>query len=533
MKYAQHLTNPRQTPQKESIPGREAEMVQNRGGGYVFKSEDLATLRRFLILGTEGGTYYAGERELSKEAIKHAQSAIKAHGRAVVDMIVEVSDGGKAVKNDPAILTLALCASANDAATRKAALEAINAVCRTGTHIFTFAEYVNSLRGWGRGLRQGIAGWYEYKGINALPYQLVKYRQRGGWTHRDLLRLAHPNPGENAAADNLYKWVVGKPYEYEPLPDLIKGFALAQTAESGAEVVAIISKFKLPWEAVPTQFLKSVPVWKALLPDLPMTAMLRNLGRLTSLEVLKPLSKEMDMVVAKFNKTDYIVKSRLHPMSILLAMKQYEQGKGDKGKLTWMPLNQVAEALDVAFYLAFGNVESTGQNLLLAIDASHSMTSDVAGMNNLSCRQAAIAQALVTVASEAKAYVVGFTNNYHIFALPVSRRDSVTGAMQKLEQNVQGNGTDCALPALMAAQSDLDVDAIVIYSDQETWAGNIHPAQALDALRRKLNKPVKLANVAMAYNGYTLSDTTDPNSMDFVGFDTSTPQAVSAFLTSL
>lgn len=534
MKYAKHLVNPSRTPQSQPIPDREVEMVKNRGGGYVFQSDDLQTLRRFLILGTEKGSYYAGERELSKDAIKLVQSVIKAHGRAVVDMIVEVSDGGKAVKNDPAILALALCASTKDDVTRKSALEAIRMVCRTGTHLFTFAEYVNSQRGWGRGLREAVASWYEYKyEVNTLAYQLIKYRQRGGWTHKNLLQLAHPNPGENAGMDNLFKWIVGKPSEYELWPDLIKGYALAHTCESGAEMTAIITKFKLPWEAVPTQFLKSPHVWKALLPDMPLTAMTRNLGRLTNLEVLKPFSKELAFVQKRFADSDYITKSRLHPMSILVALKQYEQGKGDKGKLTWNPIAQVGEALDKAFYLAFGNVEPTGQNLLLAIDASNSMTHAVAGIGNLSCREAAIAQALVTVAVEPNVYMIGFTEGSHVFALPISKRDSLTGAMAKLEANVRGSGTDCALPALMAAQMNLDVDAIVMYSDQETWAGETHPAQALEALRRKLGKPVKLANLAMAYNEYTLADQKDKNSMDFTGFDTSTPQAVSAFLTSL
>lgn len=537
MQYSQHLTNPRQTPQSQPIPGREAGMTPNRAGGHVFQSTDLQTLRRFLVLGTEGGTFYASEKELSKEAIKHIQSAVKTHGRAVVDMIVEISDGGKAVKNDPAILALALCASADDPVTRKSALEALNAVCRTGMHLFTFAEYVNTQRGWGRGLRQAVGGWYQHKGVNALPYQLIKYRQRGGWTHRDLLRLAHPNPGSHGwldvSMDNLFKWVVGKPWEYELIPDLIKGYALACTCESGAEMVAIINKFKLPWEAVPTQFLKSAQVWKALLPDLPLTALTRNLGRLTSLGVLKPFSEELAIVQAKLDDANYITKSRLHPMSILIALKQYERGQGDKGSLVWGPISQVVEALDKAFYMAFGNVEPTGQNLMLAIDASNSMTSDVAGVNGLSCRQAAIAQALVTAVVEPSVYIIGFTEGQHVFALPISSRDSLTGAMSKLEMYTKGNGTDCALPALTAARLELNVDAIVMYSDQETWAGHTHPAQALDALRHKLNKPVKLANLAMAYNGYTLSDTSDPNSMDFVGFDTSTPQAVSSFLTSL
>jgi len=40
-------------------------------------------------------------------------------------------------------------------------------------------------------------------------------------------------------------------------------------------------------------------------------------------------------------------------------------------------------------------------------------------------------------------------------------------------------GTDCALPMLHALQHDLAVDAFVVYTGSDTWAGKIHPARAL------------------------------------------------------
>jgi 60 kDa SS-A/Ro ribonucleoprotein len=65
-------------------------------------------------------------------------------------------------------------------------------VCRIGTHLFHFAEYVNALRGWGRGLRNAVGRWYLEQEADKLAYQAVKYQQRDSWSHGDLLRLAHP-----------------------------------------------------------------------------------------------------------------------------------------------------------------------------------------------------------------------------------------------------------------------------------------------------------------------------------------------------
>jgi len=53
------------TPQSEPIPG--TDQVPNSGGGFAFAIDRWDRLDRFLVLGSEGGTYYIGERELTVE----------------------------------------------------------------------------------------------------------------------------------------------------------------------------------------------------------------------------------------------------------------------------------------------------------------------------------------------------------------------------------------------------------------------------------------------------------------------------------
>uniref|UniRef100_A0A0M3IBV1 TROVE domain-containing protein n=1 Tax=Ascaris lumbricoides TaxID=6252 RepID=A0A0M3IBV1_ASCLU len=56
------------------IPGQmqkiREDQVRNTAGGYVFKVNDLNRIRRFLILGTEGGTYYSSEKQLTMDNVK-------------------------------------------------------------------------------------------------------------------------------------------------------------------------------------------------------------------------------------------------------------------------------------------------------------------------------------------------------------------------------------------------------------------------------------------------------------------------------
>ena len=92
-------------------------------------------------------------------------------------------------------------------------------------------------------------------------------------------------------------------------------------------------------------------------------------------------------------------------------------------------------------------------------------------------------------------------------------------------------GTDCALPMLWAAENQVPVDVFCIYTDSETWAGDIHPAQALRAYRQKTGIGAKLVVIGMVSNGFSIADPTDGGMLDVVGFDTATPSIIADFAT--
>ncbi len=130
-----------QTPQTEPLPGQ----VPNNAGGYFYAIDDWALLDRFLLLGTEAGTYYVSPVKLTKESAGAIQRLLATDGLQVVARIVAVSKAGRAPKNDAALFALALAAACDDQPTRQAALAALPQVARTGTHLLQFAEYVNGL----------------------------------------------------------------------------------------------------------------------------------------------------------------------------------------------------------------------------------------------------------------------------------------------------------------------------------------------------------------------------------------------------
>src|ERR1051326_8474126 len=175
----------------QSMP-LDADQVPNSAGGYSYKIYDFARLQRFLILGSEGGSYYAGERKLTFENIDAVERCIQADGVRTVSMIANVSMSNRAPKNDQAILALALCIAKGNEATKHAALAAIPHVARIGTHLFQLVEFLNKLGTLtGRAKRRALAQWYTEKTVDQAAYQAIKYRNRNGWTHRDILRVAH------------------------------------------------------------------------------------------------------------------------------------------------------------------------------------------------------------------------------------------------------------------------------------------------------------------------------------------------------
>ncbi len=531
-KYFEYFS-PRVTPQTQPIPG--AGQVLNDAGGYTWAVDLWMRLDRFLVLGTEGGAYYSSERQLTVENAQAVAASLQSDGMRAVARIVEISESGRAPKNDPALFALAMAAALGDAATRQAALAALPQVARTGTHLFHFLAYVEAFRGWGRGLRRAVATWYTNKPAAALAYQAVKYQQRDGWTHRDALRLAHPKALTNQQ-EILFHWMVkgwetvGETPHPEEAVRLIWAFERVRRVERLNDVIELIERYDLPWECVPSQWLGKADVWRALLPKLPITALLRNLARVTAGGALSALSAEVATVTRKLGDRDVLRKARIHPIAVLAALTTYAAGRGGRGSLRWEPIPAVVDALDRAFYLAFGNVEATGKRIVLALDVSGSMSGgSVAGVRGLTPRTAGAAMALVTATAEPTVTTIGFSHEMVPLAIsPRQRLDDVI----RLTDNLPFGRTDCAQPMLWALERGVKADAFVIYTDSETWFGQIHPAQALQAYRRKTGIAAKLVVVAMTSNGFSIADPEDAGMLDVVGFDAAAPQVISDFIVS-
>ena len=524
--------------------------VNNAGGAGTFATNDLQQLQRFLILGCEGGTYYTTEARLAIEnATAITRLLASGKGAEAVDAIVAVSTEGRAAKQGPTLFAFAMCARLGDIETRRRCYQNLPKVCRIPTHLFMFigmAEQLGTGSGWGRLQRNAIAEFYNNKPASTLAYLVTKYKNREGWTHRDVLRKAHVKPTTPPTTAVLR--YAAKGWEEDganiraalPEGDLdatdegVKAVAFlaaveeAKTADE-TRLIELIEAYRLAREHIPSIHLNSVAVWTQLLKSMPMTAMLRNLAKMTAIGVIAPLSESTKTVCDALINEDMLQRARVHPFSVLLAMKQYEKGHGDKGNLTWTANQQVTSALDIAFYKAFENVKPTGKRFLLGMDVSGSMScGSVHGAPCLTPRIAAAAMAMVTMRTEEVCHTVAFTG--HIVELKINARMSINKVIDTCSLLPFG-ATDCAQPMLYAMEHNIMVDCFIIYTDCETWAGSVTPSQALFEYRKQSGiNDAKLIVVAMTSGGFTIADPNDAGMIDIVGFDSACPEIIRAFV---
>ena len=531
------LVSTRRTPQSEPDPAVATRQKRNAAGGYAFQLSDETKIHRFLTLGTTGGTYYTGERELTKTNAEVILAAARDRGEWLVEQARTISVAGRAPRNNQAIFALAAVAGLGNEAARKAAFSALPEVCRIGTHLFLFATYVEQFRGWGRGLRRAVANWYLDRPVADTAYQAVKYRQREGWSHADLLRLAHPEAlSDDLVRRSLFRWIVDG--ERDGLtPPLVHAFEAAQTVGPRA-VAELIDAHPLSWEMLPDSIRAEPIVWKALIrKGMPQTALMRQLPTLTRLGVLDDPAT-LAVVTTQLMDRDRLRKARVHPVNVLVAQRTYASGHGMRGSSTWEPKRQVIDALDAAFYAAFGAVEPANKRTLIALDVSGSMGFDAISGLPITPREASAALALVTMATEPSCDVVGFTGGggYYsrrqskepISELSISPRQRLDDAIRSVSDLPFGS-TDCALPMLWAAEKGRDYDTILVITDNETWAGHVHPHQALVEYRRKVGHDVRQIVIGMTANDVSIADPNDPHTLDVAGFDSAVPNLVADF----
>ncbi|MFC5833885.1 TROVE domain-containing protein [Nonomuraea insulae] len=544
------------TPQTRPLPGHTGQ-VRNAAGGYVFAKDLWRRLEDFLILGTTGGTYYVAQDRLTTENAGVLFEAIAADGPRAVELLTAISTARppRAPKQRPALFALAAAYAKGDAATRQAAKAALPQVARTTDHLAQFFGYYKNLGGKatargsapvaGRSLRTALASWFTSGTPDNVAFKVCKARQRKtpqgeAFDLRDALRIAHPKADSPERA-RLFGWIAGNVSDERARDALeaVDRFLTAKAVTTPHEAVRVVTERRVPWEFLPDAMLRDPAVWDALIDTVGMTALIRNLGRMTRIGTLKPASDATRRAVARLTDRDALLKARIHPMDAFLALRVYGSGRAKPnpraGAHTWAPAPAIRDALEETYELAFGTVEPSGRRLLVAVDSSDSMSGRWAG-------------GVVTVGGSpiGSAYEVGCAmavmlarierGNVHVIDVDTSVHPSKVTPRTNLREiaswKPSGGGTDLSLPFRWAREQQMEADGIVLFTDNETWAGRAHPSQELDAYRRTVAAEARVVVAAMTATGHSIGDPQDKGVLNVAGLDASLPLIINGFIRS-
>jgi len=319
-----------------------------------------------------------------------------------------------------------------------------------------------------------------------------------------------------------------------------------------ARATDLIVRHSLPHEVVPSHLKRERAVWDALLVDMPIKAMVRNLVNMAVVGLLRPMSDASAFAAKRLRDPDLVRHSRLHPMAILEALETYRRGESNprpeapaRGRQKQRPVkrrrwdvcNLVVSGLEDAFFLAFANVEPTGLRRLLALDVSDSMKSAFIGSSWLSARVASAAMSLITARTEPRLHAAGFTSGYGYRAtrevypgltvLPFTAQMSLSQAVD-LVSDLPFGRTDCGLAIRYAREHEIEVDCFEIYTDNEHNSGE-SPSVELARYRAASGIDARMIAVGMTATDYSVVDEGDPLCLNLVGFDSAAPAIMADF----
>ncbi|XP_062617677.1 RNA-binding protein RO60-like [Saccostrea cucullata] len=565
------------------------EQVLNKAGKFVFQTGLETDLVHFLQFGHRGKLYTAEYHRIKLQDAECVTELIKkGSGKQAVKIIKQFCERNLAYKQEYPIFALAICCRSSDLDTKREAYDSLPSVCRIPTHLFRFIKncqeinnQIDKTSGWGRAHRQAINDWYirhgaEERTLCRLASHLTKYGKRSGWTHRSVLRRAHikvnknyprlnvkkNNPalkylimlgtkGKKFADDDAFTIAEQKKEDYgssalAKVKSFIDRVEEARKSQNAGQVRQLILKHKLTREHISNRFLNDKEVWKALIRHMPMTAMIRNLGKMSKLGCFEEHdSFEENLVLDKLKDTELISKANVHPITFQIALNQYKTGKSrertlsinrkSRTALTWTVSQGVVEALEKGFIVACRRYTPTKKNILLSVEVGRSLEDTlpiyVRGMQSLQTLDAAMTMIKIMKQIEPSCEVIVFTKSG--LALPVDSSQCHDDIYEILQES---SATDGSLAFKYALENrKYHYDAFIVLTNSE-WSSseNVHPSDAFkiycDAVgTSRQNKP-KLVVCNMVSSKVTIGDPKDCRTLTINGFDLHVPRVINDFI---
>ena len=326
-------------------------------------------------------------------------------------------------------------------------------------------------------IRSGVVG---RKSLGSAPKSLVAkwLESRGGArlfrdsvgndpSLVDVIKLAHPSP-RTPADKAAIGYLIGKPYDPELLPLLIRDFEAWKKDPSG------------PIPDVPFLMLTASPLdtkaWTEIARQASWQTIRMNLNTFERHGVLKDKAT-VKILADRLRDPDEIKRARVFPYQLLVAYRT----------ATELPV-ELSGALQDAMEVATSNVPVIDGVIVVAPDSSGSMDNPVTGSHDLtppnamgrnwrssaskvSCRDVSALIAATILRKNPGTIVLPF----HEVVVPIrlNPRDSVMTIATQIK-NCGSGGTSCSTVLKKLNDDGIKPDLVVYASDNESWIDTSH-----------------------------------------------------------
>lgn len=320
--------------------------------------------------------------------------------------------------------------------------------------------------------------------------------------------------------------------DHKEVKRFLRAVIEAKECEDKVQLIELITLHNLAREHIPNSFLSEKEVWQVLLRTMPLTAMIRNMGKMTKLGIFDDEHASFYVtLVEERMESKTLLASTVHPLRILFALRQYQEGKGDKGKLEWHPNRAITTILEKAFDDTVNLQPKSGKRYLLAISVSNEMMKKLIG-SPLTARDVACAMVHTIVKQEDRVETLLFENNLERpYISTIDRNDNINSINRKLELFSPSAGHQITFSNW--ARDNNNFDVIMVFTDTLTGKGAGHVTEPFDYLCR--SHDVGAPNharviVAMTGKPNDIVEPCDDQTLHVIGFDSFTPQIINSFI---
>lgn len=478
----------------------------NRAGGRAYDLSAEEKLCQYAVTSTFNDVFYATGKEQLDEV---KQLVDQVSPKTVAKAAIYGHEHGH-LKDIPAYLLAVLAAKGELELFRKA----FKRVVTSPKMLLNFVQIVRSgvtgRKSFGSAVKKVIQEWITSRRGNKLFLASVGYSNP---SLADVVKMVHPKP-LNLEQDHFFGYLLGKDYEFEFLPPLVKDFESFKEDQDNPLP-------DMDYRSL-TNFGLTKDHWKQIASNMPWNTLRMNLNVLDRNGVFSD-AKLTAKLAAKLSNEEEVKKWNAFPYQLLTTYQNVDN----------VP-QKIKLALQDALETATSNVPELGDRVAVCVDVSGSMSSPITGnRGSVSSKTRAIDVAALIASSLARTnpetVIVSFGSNARIVP-SFNPRDSVVTNAQKLvtEGNFVGHATNASAAMDVLLKSNKKFDFVVYVSDCQSWVDSRYNygyfgrsgTSLMDKWLqlKKKNPKAKLAEINVQAYGNSQADCSDKSVMNIGGF---------------